>query len=581
MKKPPAPPTDLENLRKEALDRLSRNDPMGQAQSETTRLLHELEVHRIELEMQNEQLRSAQHDLEVGLDRYTQLFDFAPIGYATLTAHGDVREVNHAGATLLQDTRANILGRRFTHFLGGEHRDAFDQVLAEVARDNLKKVVELELAQRGMIDQRPIARVSVSSLAGRLPIFLVAFEDVSAQKHAEAALRRADDALREADRRKDEFLAVVSHELRTPLSSVLMHAQLLLHTGLDAAMVAQSARVIERAVKEQTRLIDELLDVSRIVAGKLVFQQESVDVASVVRAAVDTVVSEAKKKDIKIELTIDGGGHRLTGDAIRLQQAIQNLLVNAVKFTPMSGSTYVSLRAVDGQARIQVRDTGDGIDPHLLPHLFERFWQADRSSTRSTGGLGLGLSIVRSIVDAHGGTIRAESRGKGLGSTFTIELPLPKERPASTPPQAAARGTTKKRLKGARLLVVEDDARTRATLTKVLEHAGATVRDADSGAQAMKVIGRFKPDLVVCDIAMPGEDGCSLLRRIRARGKKNGGGVAAVALTAIADASLRVRTREAGFQEHLVKPVELETLLATVSTLLPRKGGAGSSARAR
>jgi PAS domain S-box-containing protein len=549
-------------------------------QTETSRLLHELEIHRLELEMQNEELRTAQLDLSAGLDRYTQLFDFAPIGYATLTQHGEVREVNHAGATLLGEPRTNVMGRRFAFFLSVAHRETFAQVLAEVGRDALKKVVELELAQQGMIHKKVVVRISVCSLAGATPSYLIAFEDVSAQKRAEEALRRADDALREADRRKDDFLAVVSHELRTPLSSVLMHAQLLQHRGLDAGTITQSAQAIERAAKEQTRLIDELLDVSRIVAGKLVLQTESVDIASAVRAAVDTVTSEAQKKDITVELTI-GEVERVTGDAARLQQAVQNLLVNAVKFTPVGGSIYVSVTTIDQRASIQVRDTGAGIDPELLLHLFERFWQADGSSTRSTGGLGLGLSIAHSIVDAHAGRIWAQSRGKGHGSTFIIELPVAKERPASTSPVTAARAVTSKRLKGARLLVVEDDAGTRATLTRVFEHAGATVREADGGAQAMKVIGRFKPDLLVCDIAMPGEDGCSLLRRIRARGKKNGGGVSAVALTAIADEGLRVRTREAGFQEHLVKPVDLERLLTTVSSLLPRKAGGSTPARAR
>jgi CheY-like chemotaxis protein len=259
------------------------------------------------------------------------------------------------------------------------------------------------------------------------------------------------------------------------------------------------------------------------------------------------------------------------GDAARLQQAIWNLLTNAIKFTPERGHIRVSLDATGASARVQVMDTGCGIDPEFLPHIFERFSQADRTVTRASGGLGLGLSIARSIVEAHGGTIRAETSGRGGGSTFTILLPV-----IQAPSKAAARGTTRARgvdqITGARVLVVEDDDGTRETLVEVFKLAGAEVRDADSGLAAMKVLNDFQPDVLVCDIAMPAEDGCSLLRRIRARSPARGGDVRALALTAFASEEDRGRTLAAGFQTHLVKPVDVAQLIAAVSDLLPRKG---------
>jgi signal transduction histidine kinase/ActR/RegA family two-component response regulator len=575
MKRPPPP--SPEELRQEALRRLAAAQQGGAlATPDASKLMQELEIHRIELESQNEQLRLAQQELEAGLDRYTQLFDFAPIGYATLGADGTVREVNHVGATLLREMRSTIVSRRFALFLAAPHRAPFAALLRAVVDEDAKKTSDMELVYASLEPKRPWVRITMSSLAGAEPTVLLAFEDVTLQKRAETTLRRADEALREADRRKDEFLAVLSHELRTPLSSVLLHAQLLQQRGLDKGAAVHSGEVIERAVKEQSRLVDDLLDLSGIVAGKLTLTAADTNLEAPVRAAVEAVCPRAQEKKIQLQLVVDGQVATTAVDAARVQQAVQNLITNAVKFTPEGGRIQVSLAEIDGRARIEVRDTGQGIDAALLPLLFDRFFQADRSSTRSTGGLGLGLSIARSIVEAHHGTLKAESAGKGQGAKFTILLPIV-SRGASAPlPERTAKATS---LRGARLLVVEDDDGTRATLTKVFERAGATVRDAESGAAAMKVLARFKPDLLVCDIAMPDEGGCSLLRRIRRRGKRNGGDVGALALTAFADEGARARTREAGFQDHLVKPVDVDRLLDAVSTLLPSKRG--SAARAR
>ncbi|HKQ68023.1 MAG TPA: ATP-binding protein [Polyangiaceae bacterium] len=552
-------------LRQQVLEPIAKRRKTAPAsEPDNLELLHELEVHRIELEMQNDELRSAHAALEAGLDRYTQLFDFAPIGYATLASDGTVREVNHCGAVLLGELRKHIVGRRFGLFVASGGRATFNAMLSSVDDEEKHRTCELELAGSG--DDARCARFTASSLAGREVTILLAFEDITAQKCAEARLQRADAALREADRRKDEFLAVLSHELRTPLSSIFMHAQLLQQGGVDDERAKHSGEVIERAAKGQASLIDDLLDVSRIIAGKLRLSLSDIDVTVAVQAAVDAASVDAKRRGV--ELSMRGPAKRLPvmGDATRLQQAVANLLTNALKFTPDGGRIDVTVDEVDRRASIRVRDTGVGIDPDFLPSLFVRFSQADRTTTRSTGGLGLGLSIAHAIVEAHHGTIRGESAGRGKGSTFTIVLPVATASARSK--VVAPRPTNQQRIGGARLLVVEDDATTRATLADVLSRAGAEVRGVDSSAAAMAMLGSFKPDLLVCDISMPDEDGCTLLRRIRARGRQRGGSIPALALTALAGEDHRARTSAAGFDEHLVKPVDVERLLTTVGSLL-------------
>ena len=565
MKRRSKHPPDTRALRRQAAERLAKRGANKQASrpEEEVRLLHELEVHKIELELQNEQLLVTQNELEEGLDRYTQLFDFAPIGYATLGADGTVSEVNHVGANLLAEVRGRVIGRKFAQFVAPVYRQEFNDLLAKAIMDESRYSCDVELLRA--VEDHPIVRITAASLVGNEATILLAFEDVTVRRNAEARLRRADEALREADRRKDEFLAMLSHELRTPLSSILMHSQLLQQGGMNDDDVKSSGAVIERAAKTQARLIDDLLDVSRIVAGKLTLKPGRVSPGTTVQNAVDAVAGDARKKNIALTVSIDPTVPAVTGDPVRLQQAVWNLLTNAVKFTSRDGRIHVTLDEVDRKVRIEVRDNGAGIERPFLPHLFERFSQADRTSTRSASGLGLGLSIAHSIIEAHQGTIHAESAGPGLGSTFTILLP-PMGAPSDAPPAKAATATT--RLEGARLLVVEDDAATRATLTHVLARAGAEVRDADSGAAAMKVLAGFKADVLLCDIAMPKEDGCSLLRRIRARERKRGGHVRALALTAFAGEENRARTQAAGFEGHLVKPVDIERLLTTISHLL-------------
>jgi two-component system CheB/CheR fusion protein len=422
----------------------------------------------------------------------------------------------------------------------------------------------------------------VQSRSG-VPMMLLAIEDVSDSKRGEQEraelLRQTQEtrAAEEANRMKDVFLATLSHELRTPLNSLLIQSQLLRRGEHEDAKIRRAGEAIERAVKMQMQLIDELLDISRIITGKFQMELQLVDVATVVSAALDTVSAMADKKSVVLESTLDESVGRVSGDPARLQQIVWNLLVNAINFTPKGGRVIIALESVDGRARIQVSDTGVGIEPEFLPHIFDRFVQAERTITRTHGGLGLGLAIVRHLVDMHGGTVLAESAGKDKGATFTVMLPVLKARRAIGPaesPVPSGRGLLEvgnpPELNGLRVLVVDDDADSLEALVEMLSQAGAEVRAAPSAAEAMRVLEEFGPQVLVSDIAMPGEDGYSLLRRIRALGPEQGGNIPALALTALAGEEDRRRALSAGFQMHLAKPADFDRLEAALLGLWER-----------
>jgi two-component system CheB/CheR fusion protein len=407
---------------------------------------------------------------------------------------------------------------------------------------------------------------------------LLAVEDITerqrGQVERERMLRETEAAkasAEEANRSKDLFLATLSHELRTPLTSLILHAQLIRRGKMDGAALQKAAESIERASKAQAQLIEDLLDISRIVTGKLKMEMQEVGLAAVVRAAIETVRPIAMEKQITLDVGLDESLELASGDSMRLQQAVWNLLTNAIKFTPVRGRVRVTLDAAGGWGRIRVSDTGIGIEPAFLPVIFKRFSQEDRGDTRSHGGLGLGLPIMRYVVESHGGSVQAESAGKGQGSTFTILLPIIDRQAvaASRSRRSIAEGeTTEVKIEEMRVLVVEDDGATRDAMTEMLRLTGADVRAADSAAAAMMIFERWRPELLVCDIAMPTEDGCSLLGRIRALGPGRGGDIPAVALTALAGEDDRRRVLEAGFQAHMPKPVDIDQLVATLTGLL-------------
>ncbi len=395
------------------------------------------------------------------------------------------------------------------------------------------------------------------------PMALFAIEDVTERYQLEASEKQARVEAEQANRAKDLFLATLSHELRTPLNTILMSAQLLKQTDTKDAKVLRASAAIERAVGNQARLIDDLLDISRIVSGKLMLDLQAVDLTSVVHGAVDVAQPSAAAKGVSLELTIRGHLPPVHGDPARLQQVASNLLNNSIKFTPSGGKVTVSLEAIDGSAHLSVTDTGIGLRSELIPHLFDRFVQAESSMTRSHGGLGLGLAIVRHIVNVHGGRVRAESAGEGRGATFTVMLPLAAHDGAAT---SATRSTVTRSISGVRVLLVEDDDDTREACAAMLEGQGAEVRAAPSVAEGLAAFEEFAPQVILCDIAMPGEDGYAFIKKLRVdRGEM---AVPVAALTALAGEEDRRRALDAGFQMHLAKPIDADRLATAVATLV-------------
>jgi PAS domain S-box-containing protein len=386
------------------------------------------------------------------------------------------------------------------------------------------------------------------------------------------ASQEARTAAEKANRAKDEFLATLSHELRTPLTPILGWTVMLRSGNLDQASILRGLEVIERNVRAQTQLIGDLLDVSRIITGKLRLEVRPIDLAPVVEAGVDAVRSSAEAKEINIELDLPPGLPRVLGDPDRLQQVVWNLVSNAVKFTPQQGRIVVRLAKEDSHVAFQVRDSGKGITPDFLPFVFDRFRQADSTSTRSHGGLGLGLAIVRHLVELHGGTVDAESGGEGQGAVFTVNLPLLAPSEADAPARASdADAADNVRLDGVRVLVLEDENDVRDFLSVSLVQYGAQVSAFATTAEALQALEEQRPHVLVSDIGMPGEDGYDFIRRVRALGPERGGQTPAAALTAHAKGEDGARVLTAGFQVHLKKPVQPAELASVVATLAGRQ----------
>jgi signal transduction histidine kinase/CheY-like chemotaxis protein len=400
-------------------------------------------------------------------------------------------------------------------------------------------------------------------------------EREQAERERNLLLVREREARAEAERAnrvKDEFLATLSHELRTPLTSIVGWTDLLRGGRLDEGGRAQALETIERSALTQVQLINELLDVSRIITGKLLLNTEEVDLASVVGAAVEVMRPAANAKGIRIVQTCEPGRELVTGDAARLQQVVWNLLANAVKFTPQGGRVEVRVERLASHAMLSVSDTGAGIRPEFLPHVFDRFCQADSTTTRTHGGLGLGLAIVRHLSELHGGTVRAESAGEGQGATFIVSLPLAAVRAEEggrrrQGVEAAASPSGRSVLDGVRVLVVDDEPDARLVISTVLKQSGAEVHACDSAGRALEELERWMPDVIMSDIGMPGEDGYDLIRRVRSLTGGRGAHIPAAALTAYARDEDRERALAAGFQKHIAKPVRSAELVGVVADL--------------
>jgi PAS domain S-box-containing protein len=537
---------------------------------------------RVRSEQERERLlaseRAARAEADRAQRRLRRLADSRLIG--VIFVEGElITEANDAFLELLGYSREDLAGGLLTwHDLSPPERIPLDQgALQEVLERGECTPYETEWCRR---DGSRVPIILGAALLGENPIEAVAFVlDITSRRRAEterdASLERERAARLEAEaatRAKDDFLAVVSHELRSPLTAIRMWTGVLRRerAGSDTGRILDA---IDRSTVAQTRVIEDLLDVSRIVAGTLHLEFEAVDLGDIVRRALESIEPAATHARIRLATSLDPG-LVVWGDAARLEQVVSNLLSNAVKFSP--SDTEVEVRLAGGaEATLSVRDHGKGIDRAFLPHVFERFRQADASRTRETSGLGLGLAIARHLVVAHGGQITAESPGPAQGATFTVRLPLhavERRAPGVRRRESAARGPAPEALVGVRVLVVDDDLEARESITAVLRTAGARPTAVDSAEAALQAFEREVPHVLLADIAMPREDGFTLLRRVRALEKGRGGDVPAAAVTAHGGRAERQLALQRGFQALLTKPVAAEELVATVSELAAARG---------
>jgi len=486
-------------------------------------------------------------------------------GFLALDKHWQYTYLNQSAATLLGRTVEDLIGKNIWEEYPGLIGSEFERIYLNAMNERTAGS-----ATAFYPDHDCWYEVRAYPATRGIAIY---FKDVT--PHIQLELERdrllqQEQAAREeaerANRIKDEFLAVLSHELRSPLNPILGWARLLQNGKLDEAKTKQALTTIERNAKLQAELIEDLLDVSRILRGKLSLTVSPINFASTVKAAIETVRLAAESKSIAIETHLDPNIGSVSGDATRLQQVVWNLLSNAVKFTPEGGHVTVQLEKVDRQARITVSDTGKGIVPDFLPYVFDYFRQADSATTRKFGGLGLGLAIVRHLVELHGGTIQADSPGEGLGATFAVNLPLmqvtPKIKQLSQLPQQPLT------LQGIHVLVVDDNTDTRDFIEFLLQQSGAMVMTSASAEEALTTLMQFQPNVLLSDIGMPDMDGYMLMQRVRALPPEQGGAIPAIALTAYAGEFDQQQALSVGFQRHVPKPVEPEKLVEVILTLL-------------
>jgi two-component system, chemotaxis family, CheB/CheR fusion protein len=552
---------------------VSSNEELQSINEELETAKEELQSTNEELITVNEELHSRNQETSVINSDLLNLLSTVDVPILILDMEQRIRRFTPKARSILNVLPSDV-GRPLDDIKVNVDVPNLHEQISEVIETNLMREAEVQDRDGHWYRMRILPYKTSDNKIDGATLSMV---DIDALKHH---VEQAESEKTEAERAnlaKDQFLATLSHELRTPLSSMLMQAQLL--SKADDPKARRAGAVIERSTKMQVQLIDDLLDVSRIVTGKLKMENKAVDLGAVVQAALEGVRALIEQRAINVDLEIADAVGEVSGDATRLQQVVSNLLTNALKFTPQGGRVTLSLHGANGSAQLQVRDTGMGIAAEFLPHVFNRFSQEDGSTTRVFGGLGLGLAIVRHMVEAHGGTVRAESAGAGQGATFSVTLPLMRlppqadELPAVAPQPSRQNGSGARplaALKDLRVLVVDDDAGTRDAVAEMLGAAGAHVRVAESALEGMTEIDAFRPEVLLCDIAMPGEDGYSFIRRIRARGPAHGGDIPALALTALAADEDRRRALEAGFQMHVAKPVDIDRLAHAVRELASR-----------
>jgi PAS domain S-box-containing protein len=504
---------------------------------------------------------------------------------------------NQGAQRIFGYTAEEMIGTSIKRLIPADRQDEEDKILARLRRgERFDHFETIRVTKDGRELHVSLTISPIKDARGNIVGASKIARNITDRKLAETALRAAQEAAEAANaekaqlleserlaradaerasRIKDEFLATLSHELRTPLNAVLGWSTILRgRENLDQEMT-QALETIDRNARIQGQIIEDLLDMSRIISGKVRLDVQPLDLPGILLEAVDTMRTSASAKGVRLQTVIDPLNATILGDPNRLQQVFWNLLSNSIKFTPKHGRIQVLLQRVNSHVEVSVIDTGEGISPDFLPYIFNRFQQADASTTRRYGGLGLGLAIVKNLVELHGGTVRAKSGGVGKGATFIVSLPLTVFHP---PPDQGEREHPKSKalalpvpptisLEGLRILAVDDDADARSLLRVLLESAGATAYLASSAKEGLEQLLRRPVDVLICDIGMPETDGYALMRQIRTLGDPEKSGVAAVALTAYARLEDRMAAIQAGFQNHLPKPVEPAELLAVVSSL--------------
>jgi len=489
---------------------------------------------------------------------------------------GIVRSWNAAAERMFGYSAAEIVGKGIRLIIPADRHGEEEEILARLRRgERIEHFETLRRAKDGRLLNVSLTVSPVRDSTGRVVGASKIARDISDQKLAAAERERLLEAERvaraeaeRASRLKDDFVAMVSHELRTPLNAMLGWTQLMSRARNDPAVIARGLDVVARNTRLQAQLLSDLLDISRIVAGKLQLDTRTVDLRAIVGQAFETLEEEARTKGVEIEGELDEGASLVSGDPGRLQQIVWNLLSNAIKFTPRGGRVRVSLRFDGSHAHLEVADNGVGIRTDALPYVFDRFHQADRSITRRFGGLGLGLAIVKHLVELHGGQVQAASEGDGKGATFTVALPVVgdavahERRKESRDAMDVGVG-----LEAIRLLVVEDEADTLEFLRRLLTTHGATVLTAVNAGEAMSLMRDERPDLLISDIGLPEVDGYDLIQQVR-RELSPGRDIPAIALTAYARSEDRTRALRAGYQAHIAKPVEPNELLAMIASFV-------------
>jgi PAS domain S-box-containing protein len=492
------------------------------------------------------------------------------------TLDGVITSWNSAAERMFGYTSQEAVGSSITIIIPPERRDEEVRILERLRRgERIEHFETIRLTKDGRPITVSITISPVRDEEGRIIGASKVARDVSERAALLAREQAARARAEEASRLKDEFLATVSHELRAPLNAILGWAQILRAGALDEERVRHAITVVERNARTQAQVIEDLLDVSRIITGKLRLDIQPIAPARAVASAIESVKPMAEAKGVQLHVDLDPEAGPILGDSSRIQQIVWNLLTNAIKFTPSGGSVSVTLQRVGSQVELGVRDTGIGIAPEFLPHVFDRFRQADASTTRAVGGLGLGLAIVRHLVELHGGTVRAESAGPNQGSMFLLRLPLRPGVLEGEERTAGGRGRVPfmapeevPNLVGVRVLVVDDEADARELLREVLVGCGAEVREASTAAQALREVGEWRPAVIVSDIGLPGEDGYDLIRKVREWEQKSGTWTPAIALTGYARTKDRMRALMAGYQMHVAKPIEPVEFALVVSGVL-------------